>query len=250
MTVNINLPPGPALPPSTPPPGQTKPLPAPTSTGKIPFTIPNTDLKAETWYSIYGTMTPDSIPLICLHGGPGMAHNYLLPCAHISASTPVILYDQVGCGNSTHFPERKHDADFWTIKLFQDELVNLTSHLKITRYDILGQSWGGMLGAEFATTHPSGLRKLIVADSPADMKTWVEVADELRKRLPEDVQKTLTRLEKEDKTETKEYEEAMTVFYERFVCRVTPFPKELNETLEQLMKDNTVYLTMYVASSP
>lgn len=248
MTVPINIPPGPALPPSTPPPGQTKPLPLPTSTGTIPFHIPNSDIQASTWYSIYGTLTPESTPLICLHGGPGMAHNYILTCSHLSSSpsysTPVILYDQVGCGKSSHYPSRLGDTDFWTPSLFVSELQNLISHFDITSYDILGQSWGGMLGAYFATQHPTGLRKLVIADSPADIPTFVAVANELRKRLPEDVQETLTRLEKEGKTDSEEYEKAVEVFYQRFLCRVDPFPKEILGSLEQVKEDGTVYLTM------
>lgn len=178
-----------------------------------------------------------------------MAHNYLLPISLLSLAPynrPVILYDQMGCGKSTHYPEKKGDATFWTPELFIAELNNLTSYFNIPSYDILGQSWGGMLGAQFATTQPKGLRRLVIADSPSDMKTWVAVADALRKQLPEDVQATLTRLEKEDKTDSPEYEAAMMVFYERYVCRVKPFPKELMETLEQVKMDDTVYLTMCV----
>ena len=177
-----------------------------------------------------------------------MAHNYLLPIAHISNtptySTPVIFYDQVGCGNSTHYPERRNDAAFWTLDLFIAELQNLLCHLDISTYDLLGQSWGGMLGAQFAAIQPKGLRRLIVADSPADMHTWVAVAAQLRERLPGDVQETLTRLEDEKKTDEPEYEKAMMVFYERFVCRVVPFPKEFEDTIAQLKLDDTVYLTM------
>jgi L-proline amide hydrolase len=43
------------------------------------------------------------------------------------------------------------------------------------------------LAAEFAACQPQGLRKLVVADSPASMVTWVEVANELRRELPQDV---------------------------------------------------------------
>ncbi|KAL1305696.1 hypothetical protein AAFC00_007286 [Neodothiora populina] len=254
MAPQLNIPPGPALPPNPPPPGQTKPLPTPSKSGKIAFAVPNTDLESETWYSIYGELTASTIPLICLHGGPGMAYNYLLPISHISTSSapgggrPVIMYDQIGCGNSTHFASKSGDEKFWTPSLFISELLNLISALNITTYDLLGQSWGGMLAATFAASSSpeqlKGLRKLVIADSPSDMHTWVAVADLLRKRLPSSVQETLTRLEKEQKTETPEYEQAMMVFYERFVCRVVPFPDELTQTMEQLAKDPTVYHTM------
>lgn len=250
-SVQLNLPPGEATVASPKPPGQTKPLPSATKTDKIPFTIPGTSIKAETWYALYGKLSADTVPLICLHGGPGMAHNYLVPTAHVSSapySRPVILYDQVGCGNSTHLPEKKGDTKFWTPELFIAELDNLKSHLGISTFDLLGQSWGGMLGAQYATLNPPGLRRLIIADSPSNMHTWVATANELRTRLPKDVQETLTRCEKEGTTDTEEYETAVMVFYRRFVCRVVPFPAGFNESLEQVKKDDTVYLTMYEAS--
>lgn len=247
VAVQLNIPPGEATTASPAPPGQTKPLPSASKTDKIPFIVPGTSLKVETWYALYGKLSSDSIPLICLHGGPGVAHNYLLPCSHISSapySRPVILYDQFGCGNSTHLPDKKGDTKFWTPDVFIAELDNLKSHLGISTFDLLGQSWGGMLGAQYATLKPPGLRRLIIADSPASMHTWVATADELRKRLPKDVQETLTRCEKEGHTDTEEYEKAVEVFYERFVCRVVPFPEELTASFGQLKKDDTVYLTM------
>lgn len=226
---------------------QLTPLPSPSKTGKIPFKVPNSDINAETWFALYGELISGVVPLICLHGGPGMAHNYILPCAHLSSapfSRPVILYDQIGCGNSTHLREKRGNSEFWTTDLFIAELENLLSYFGIQKYDLLGQSWGGMLGALYATTRPAGLHRLLICNSPASLTTWVEVADQLRGELPEDIQATLTRCEENGTTDSEEYETAMMAFYEKHVCRVVPFPDELNQTLEQVKLDDTVYMTM------
>lgn len=230
-----------------PPPGQVRPYPSPTTTGKIPFTVPSHNVQSETWYALHGTLTPDSIPLIVLHGGPGCTHNYLKTLSLLSTgphARPVILYDQIGCGNSTRFRDRREDDAFWTPQLFVDELNNLVAHLSLGRFDVLGQSWGGMLAAQYATTRPAGLRRLVISDSPADMATWIAVANEMRKLLPEDVQETLRRCEEEGRTDSEEYERAMLQFYKWFVCRVDPTPKEFAETMESLKEDDTVYFTM------
>ncbi|KAF2151716.1 proline-specific peptidase [Myriangium duriaei CBS 260.36] len=230
-----------------PPPGQTRPIPPPTSEGRIPFSVPNhPDLKVETWYQIHGTLSADTVPLIILHGGPGMGHNYVKTLAHLSTgpyARPVILYDQLGCGKSTHLRDKREDASFWTVSLFIAELDNLAAALKIHSFDLLGQSWGGMLAAEYAALQPPRLRKVVIADSPTDMHTWVKVANELRALLPKDVQETLTKCEAESRFD-KEYEGAMEVFYKYFVCRVQPFPKEIEETLAVVGEDDTVYFTM------
>jgi len=84
---------------------------------------------------------------------------------------PVIMYDQIGCGRSTHLPEKNGDAGFWSMSLFLSELDNLLSHLGIQdSYSLLGQSWGGTVAAEHAILHPKGLKKLIIADSSASGK--------------------------------------------------------------------------------
>ena len=171
----------------------------------------------------------------------------MLPLQDIATlyGTPVIMYDQLGCGNSTHFPDKMGNGDFWTVQLFLDELDNLLQRLHIQNdYDLLGQSWGGMLAACHAVRQPKGLRRLIIADSPASMKLWVEAADRLREKLPSDVQETLTRCEKEGKTETEEYEKAVDVYYERHLCRVKPMPEELKKSFEDMKIEPTVMLTM------
>lgn len=234
-----------------PPPGQVRPYPSPTGTGKVPFTVPShKDVQSETWYALYGSLSSESTPLIVLHGGPGATHKYLRTLALLSTgpyARPVILYDQIGCGNSTRFRERREDDGFWQPQLFIDELNNLVQYLGIKHFDVLGHSWGGMLGAQYATTRPPGLRKLVIADSPADMTIWVAVANEMRGLLPRDVQETLTMCEKKGKTDSEEYEAAVLEFYKWFVCRVDPTPKEFVETMESLKEDDTVYYTMVSA---
>jgi proline-specific peptidase len=131
----------------------------------------------------------------------------------------VIHYDQLGNGNSTRLPDK--GPDFWTVELFLEELDALLAHLGIKdRYAFLGQSWGGMLGAEHAVRRPAGLKALVIANSPANMKTWVEEANRLRRELPQDVQDTLTRHETAGNLTDPDYIAASRVFYDRHVCRV------------------------------
>jgi proline-specific peptidase len=215
----------------------------PSYTSKIPFSPPGAP-DSHTTYTLYGTLSPTVTPLICLHGGPGVPHNYIQPIKNLwlTHQVPVIFYDQLGCGLSTHLPEKLGDKDFWTPALFLSELDNLLSFLQINQYDLLGQSWGGMLAACHAIRLPKGLRRLVIADSPASMELWVQACDKLRQGLPENVQKTLLEHEKAGTTDSKEYEEAMQVFYDKHVCRVKS--EDFAESERLLKEDNTVYMTM------
>jgi len=197
-----------------------------------------------TWYRVIGDLKSGKTPLLVLHGGPGAGHNYVIPIAEQIAQTgrATILYDQIGCGNSTHLPEAP--KEFWTPELFMEELVLLTQHLGIAdNYAIIGQSWGGMLGMQFAITRPAGLKSLIVADSPASMNIWVSEANKLRDLLPPEVQATLLKHEADGTTDDPAYEAAVNVFYDRHVCRI-PQPQCVVDSFAQLAAEPTVYHTM------
>ncbi|TCO54258.1 proline iminopeptidase-family hydrolase [Actinocrispum wychmicini] len=198
----------------------------------------------QTWYRITGELSSDQAPLVVLHGGPGCVHDYLLPVAAIAETgRPVIHYDQLGNGRSTHLPDKP--SDFWTVQLFLDELQSLVDTLRIAEeYLVLGQSWGGMLAAEHATLRPAGLRGLVISDSPADMRLWSAAAAELRAALPPGVDDTLRAHEEAGTTDSEEYRAAMRVFYERHVCRVVPWPDEFERTLAAIDEDPTVYSAM------
>jgi L-proline amide hydrolase len=195
-----------------------------------------------TWYRVEGDLDADErAPLVLLHGGPGAAHDYLESVATLDR--PCVLYDQIGCGRSQHLQDAP--AEFWSVELFRRELNALLEHLGIAeRYHVLGQSWGGMLGMEHALEQPSGLRSLIVADSPSSIELWVQEANRLRSLLPEDVQETLTRHEQAGTTDSPEYERAVMVFYERHLCRIVPFPDSVQRSFAQLNAEPTVYHTM------
>ena len=215
-----------------------KPLLDATSTGTVDFG----DWK--TWYRITGDLSSGLAPIVTAHGGPGGTHDYLLTMADLSQSgRPVIHYDQLGNGQSTHL--RDKGADFWTVELFLDELENLLKALGVDDgYHLIGQSWGGMLGAEHGVRQPRGLRSLTISDSPASMPLWLAAAAELRAELPADVQETLLQHEAAGTTDSAEYLAAMDVFYDRHVCRIVPRPAELARTFDAIASDPTVYGTM------
>jgi L-proline amide hydrolase len=199
-----------------------------------------------TWYRITGDLSSGVVPLVAVHGGPGCTHDYLLRLTQLAApewgSRPVIHYDQIGNGRSSHHPDA--DPSYWSVELFLAELDNLLAHLGVTEYDLLGQSWGGMLGAEHAVRQPAGLRHLVLADSPASMTLWLDAANQLRSELPEGVDATLKKHEDAGTTDSPEYVEAMNVFYDLHVCRVVPNPPEVKVTLDAMESDPTVYMTM------
>ncbi|KAH9885046.1 proline-specific peptidase [Xylariomycetidae sp. FL2044] len=223
--------------------------------GRVPFDVTSIDQTCFTYYKIVDDLSCGAPPVVVLHGGPGTGHEYLLPYARLwdGYGLPLVFYDQIGCAASTHLPEKAGDESFWQEQLFQDELNNLLDHLDLRRgagFHLLGQSWGGMLGAGFASTRPPGLRKLVLASG----LTSAELANRgyriLRSQMPLEMQQALDEAERTGNYSTPAYNEAMNYYRTNYVYRTVPFPPpELLPAFQHLSEDKTVYSTMYGPTS-
>lgn len=195
-----------------------------------------------TWYRIVGEREePGKFPLLCLHGGPGIPHDYIDNLAQMAETgRRVIFYDQLGCGNS----DQPHDPSLWTIELFVAEVAAVREALGLDRVHLWAQSWGGMLGMQYVLTKPAGLVSLTLASTFASMPHWIAEANRLRSLLPADVLATLLKHEAAGTISDPEYQEAMMVFYHRHVCRVKPFPPNVQRAFDKTAKNPEVYETM------
>ncbi|KAF8837469.1 proline-specific peptidase [Paxillus ammoniavirescens] len=214
------------------------------TTGTLDFKVGNETYK--TWYKVIGDLNSGIRPLVTLHGGPGVSHICMI--SHTSVYTtygiPVIFYDQLGIGASTHLPEKP--KEFWTVELFMDELDNVLDKLGVGGdFDLLGHSWGGMLAADYASTrHPKGLRRLIIANAPPSEALWDQSMHHWLSKFPQDFQDMLRKHEREGTTSSKEYQDGVQVFHDRHTCQVIPWPEELVACFKTIEDDPTVYTTM------
>jgi proline-specific peptidase len=204
----------------------TRPAADPT-VGTMPFR------GGQTWYQVNGDPAGGNPPLLTLHGGPGSVHNYLLPLVGLlGQDRALVFYDQVGCGNSTRRPDWPPER--WTVDLHLAELEALTGHLGLSRFHLLGHSWGGMLAAEYALRHPDRLASLILCSTAASSQRTIDSVSELRAELTAD-----------GTPGTPEYEQALAgLFVTQHICRVVPMPEELVYTLGQIAANPAVNLAM------
>ena len=124
----------------------------------------------QTYYRVVGECKEGKKPLVLLHGGPGSTHNYFEVLDKIAETgRQVIMYDQIGCGNSfvEGHPEL-FNADTW-IK----ELMELRKHLGLDEIHLLGQSWGGMQAIWYALEYkPKGIKSYILSSTLSSAKLW------------------------------------------------------------------------------
>lgn len=196
-----------------------------------------------TWFRMVGGQAEaGKFPLLCLHGGPGMPHDYLETLEAIAGTgRRVIFYDQLGSGNSDH----PRDPSLWNMHLFVDEVSAVRKALGLDEIHLFGQSWGGFLAQECMLTKPVGVKSLSLANSAASTKQWISEANRLRAELPPEIQHTLKTHEAAGTTADPAYVSATDVYYRRHLCRLDPWPDCLKRTLEKLARDPEVYNNMW-----
>src|SRR5260370_25391529 len=155
------------------------------------------------WYRIAGGGADhENIPLLALHGGPGVPHDYIENLADLASDTRrVILYDQLGCGRS----DKPDDTSLCRVDRFVEELGIVRRELDLDRVHLLCQSWGGMLAIEYALTQPQGLISLILASTLSSMPMWTAEANSQRNKLPPGVRAPLLRHKTSGTTDDTEY---------------------------------------------
>jgi proline-specific peptidase len=166
-----------------------------------------------TWYRVVGD-AKDGTPLLALHGGPGSTHNYFGPLERLSSERPIVLYDQIGCGNS----DRPSDIE-WTVDVFRDEVAAVREQLGLERIHLLGTSWGGMLAQEHVLSGAQGIVSLILSSTLANLALWNDEQLKLKAQLPPEVVEVLDRHEAAGTYDDPEYEEVMEVYFDRHFYR-------------------------------
>jgi proline-specific peptidase len=130
------------------------------------------------YYRIVGD--GDAVPLLVIHGGPGMPHDYLRDLDALADERPVIYYDQIGCGKS----DRPDDSSLWTLATFADEIDTVREALGLDRVHLFGQSAGGWVAIEYALRAPAGLASLHLANTCASIPLFERGVTHLRSALP------------------------------------------------------------------
>jgi L-proline amide hydrolase len=190
-----------------------------------------------TWYRVVGNLSAGAIPLLALHGGPGSTHNYFGPLEQLAEERPVVVYDQIGCGNS----DRPQDIE-WTVEVFREEVTALRSQLGLGSIHLLGTSWGGMLALEHVLSGAEGIVGLILSSTLASVDDWAAEQRILRDALPPEVVEVLDRHERAGTFDDPEYERAMEVYFDRHFYRGPKPRPELERMAAQKATD--VYRAM------
>jgi L-proline amide hydrolase len=167
---------------------------------------------------------------------------------NVDYGVPVIIYDQLGCGESTRLRDKKGDASFWTLDLFVAELRNLLEGLQIETVDVLGHSWGGCVAVRFAAQlhnpqhHQSTtkLRKLTIAQSTAKLSDRQPYFEKQLENLPPPHGEAAKLAHRTGNTDAPAYKAALSAYSHHHMCRLSPWPSEFTDCMAAMREDDTV----------
>ena len=178
-------------------------------------------------------------PLLVVHGGPGLPHTYLRSLESLADKREVIFWDQLGCGNS----ECPSNTALWTMERSVAEMDAVVQALRLDRFHVFGNSWGGMLAQQYALDVASGVISLTISNSIASIPQFAEMVARLKSELDPATQAAIVRHEAAGTTHSAEYQAAVRTWNETYLCRVRPWPAELVDAFRHMGAE--IFETMF-----
>lgn len=123
----------------------------------------------DVWYGIVdgGDQAP---PLLVVHGGPGIPHDYLEPLERLATDgRSVVHFDQLGCGRS----DRPEDPALWTVETFSEEIDVVRRALGLTHVHLFAHSIGGTIALDYLSRRPVGVHSAVLASAVPSIPLYV-----------------------------------------------------------------------------
>ena len=182
-----------------------------------------------------------SMKVLLLHGGPGLTHEYFesFDSYFPNASIEYYYYDQL----ESHYSDQPNDSSLWTIDRFVEEVEQVRKALGLdnTNFYLFGNSWGGILGIEYALKYQENLKGLIVSNMVSSIPAYNKYANEvLGPQLPPEVLKEVKELEAKGEYKNPRYGELLFKhYYTEHILRkpLDTWPDPVNRAFDHINAD-------------
>ena len=188
------------------------------------------------WYKVTGTGI--RVPVVLLHGGPGGSSFGLKPFEDLGNDRQVIRYDQLGSGKSDVI----QDTTMFTIDHFVKELDLLRTHLGLSKWHVLGHSWGTIVALEYYRKYPDQVSSLIFGSLCLNIQAWEQSTKQLLTSFPDSLQEAVMNAESTGKYDDPLYEEAMNQFYTKYLWGPNPPQYDFDSLMVTFNKDLYRYM--------
>lgn len=142
---------------------------------------------------IYYKIIGRGVPLMIVHGGPGVSHDYLLPyLLPLARNNQLIFIDERGSGRS----EKLEDTSQYTVENMVEDVENVRQALHLGKMSLLGHSYGGVLAQAYAFKYQQNLTHLILGGTFYSTTEMNKVLAEEKQSMPPEALAKLQALEK------------------------------------------------------
>lgn len=187
-----------------------------------------------------------TMKVLLLHGGPGATHEYFECFDAFLPKTGIeyYYYDQL----ESAYSDQPSDSSLWNLDRYVDEVeqVRVALGLDKSNFYLLGHSWGGILGIEYALKYQENLKGLIISNMVPSIPDYVKYANEvLGPQLDPEVLAEIRALEAAEDYANPRYSELIyTHYYPEHVLRMPldQWPDPVNRAFAKLNMD--MYTTM------
>ena len=198
--------------------------------------------KFKVWTKRFGTNP--RIKILLLHGGPAMTHEYM-ECFETffqREGFEFYEYDQLG----SYYSDQPNDSTLWTTERFLEEVEQVRQAIGAdsSNFYVLGNSWGGILGMEYALKYQRHMKGLLVSNMVASAPEYGKYAEEvLSKQMKPEILSEIRAIEaKKDFTNPRYMDLLIPNFYHEHICRLAEWPDALNRTFKH--GNNSIYVQM------
>lgn len=176
------------------------------------------------------------IKILLLHGGPAMTHEYMecFESFFPKEGFEFYEYDQLG----SYYSDQPKDSSLWTTERFVEEVEQVRKAIGAdsTNFYVLGNSWGGILGMEYALKYQQHMKALIVANMMASAPEYGKYsADVLAKQMDPAVLAEIRAIEPKGDFANPRYMELLIPnFYKKHLCRLEEWPDGFNRAMKHV----------------
>jgi proline iminopeptidase len=197
--------------------------------------------KFKVWTKRIGTNP--RIKILLLHGGPAMTHEYMecFESFFPKEGFEMIEYDQLG----SFYSDQPRDSSLWTTPRFVEEVEQVRKALKLdsTNFYLLGNSWGGILGMDYALKYQSHLKGLIISNMMASMAAYEKYNGTLRSNMRKSLVDSLTSYENKGLYKDTTYQAlVLKEYYHQHICRLADWPDPIMRSFKHV--NDEIYVMM------
>lgn len=173
--------------------------------------------------------------VLLLHGGPAMTTEYMECFSEFlpKAGYEMYYYHQLG----SHLSDQPDNDDLWTLERFVEEVEQLRKALGLDKenFYVIGNSWGGILGLQYALKYQRNLKGLVISNMQSSFPEYAAYNATLRSKMRPSLLDSLKAYEDKKEYGNPDYLDLVVEeYYRKHICRMNPFPAGFQRAMDHV----------------